>query len=198
MAKDVNVNVRVTFQITRRLPGAGDLAVGGTVWWLGTRFHVRLDSGLPAEDLLDLAAAERGFGREPRTKEDFMDTRVPMKGVVDVYGDTAAKYGAVVEDRTSKLAVETAELLPMARLVFSGDVTGLGPSGRGRLLGRETNEYTTYRERKGEYRSTERRMVAGAYVLLREVTDEKRAGALLRVETLSLDEGAAREADVAL
>nr|MDT0657208.1 hypothetical protein [Micromonospora sp. DSM 115978] len=189
------LNARAGILITRELPGTATLKVPATIWWLGGRFHVRDESGLPVDDLLALASSPRGFGREPRTKEEFMDTRTRLSGVTEVYGDRAARHGTVIEDGR-KLEVETESLLPLGQLVLSGDVTGLKPTGRGKLLGRDAIEYTTPLSGKDGARSTVRRRVSGPYTLLREVTDERRAGALLRVEVLSLDEGVVTEMDV--
>ncbi len=193
MAKELNVRIGVV--ITRELPGTAAIKAPATIWWLGSRFRVHIESGLPVGDLLGLASSPRGFGREPRTKEEFMDTRIKLPGTTDVYGDRAARLGTVIEHGT-KLEVDINSLLPLAELVLSGDVAGLEQSGRGRLLERDASEYTTYLSGAEDARSKVRRLVAGPYTLLREVTDEHRSGALLRVEVLSLDEGVVRDADV--
>ena len=189
------LNVRAAILITRELPGTGTLKAPATIWWLGSRFHVRDESGLPVGDLLALADSPRGFGREPRTKEEFMDTRIQLSGVTDVYGDRTARSGTVVEDGT-RHEVGIEPLLPLAELVLSGDVTGLEPTGRGRLLEREATEYTTHLSGEDGARSKVRRLVSGPYTLLREVTDEHGSSALLRVEVLSLDEGVVHDVDV--
>jgi hypothetical protein len=146
-------------------------------------------------DLLQLASSPGGFGREPRTKEEFMDTRIKLSGVTDVYGDRTARRGTVAEDGT-RLELDTGLLLPLAELVLSGDVASLKPTGQAQLLGRVATEYTTYPSGAGGSRVKVRRLVSGPYTLLREVTDEHRRGALLRVEVRSLDEGTVHDADV--
>lgn len=196
MAKEPSeLNVRAAVLITRQLPGTAPIRAPVTIWWLGSRFHVHDESGLPADDLLELAGSPGGFGREPRTKEEFMDTRIELSGVTDVYGDRTARQGTVVEDGTS-LKLDTGLLFPLAELVLSGDVASLKPTGHGQMLGREATEYTTYLSGEGGARPKVRRLVSGPYTLLREVTDEHRGGALLRVEVQRLDEGAVHDADV--
>jgi hypothetical protein len=173
------LNARAAILITRELPGTAAIKAPVTIWWLGSRFHARDESGLPVDDLLALANSPRGFGREPRTKEEFMDTR----------------RGTVIR-RGRKLETDIKLLLPLAELVLSGDVASLKPTGRAQLLKREATEYTTYLPGENGGRSTVRRLVSGPYTLLREVTNEHRRGALLRVEVLSLDEGAVSDTDV--
>jgi hypothetical protein len=192
----VELNVRTGIVITRELPGTATFKAPATIWWLGSRFHVRDESGLPVGDLLALASSPRGFGREPRTKEEFMDTRTRLSGVTDVYGDRTARHGTVIDDGTS-LTLDTGSLLPLAELVLSGDVASLRQTGRGKVLGRDAVEYTTQLSGGEGLHSRLRRLVSGPYALLREVTDERR-GALLRVEVSSLDEGVVTDRDVRL
>jgi hypothetical protein len=123
-----------------------------------------------------------------------MDTRTPLPGVTDVYGDRAAQRGTVIAGETT-VEVDIKPLLLLAELVLSGDVTGLEPTGSGRALGREATEYTTHLSGEGAH-SKVRRLVSGPYTLLREVTDERRSGALLRVEALSIEEGTGSGSDV--
>jgi hypothetical protein len=189
------LNARAAIVITRELPGTGTIKAPGTIWWRGSRFHVRDESGLTVDDLLALASSPGGFGREPRTKEEFMDTRVPLSGVIDVYGDRAARAGTVIKDGR-KLELDTKSLLPLGELLLSGDVDGLKPTGRGRLLNRDATEYTTSLPGEDGAGATVRRLVSGQFTLLREVTSERGEGALLRVEVLSLDEGVVHDSDV--
>ena len=193
-AERKDINVRAQIIITRALPGTEPIKAPTTIWWHGSRFHVHVESGLPAQDLLALANSPRGFGREPRTKEEFMDTRTELPGVTDVYGDLTKRSGTVVTDGT-KLAADIELLLPMAELVLSGDLTGLERTGSAKLLGRDATEYTSYLSGRRGVGSKVRRLVAGPYTLLREVTDERRRGALLRVEVLSIEEGAGSDVD---
>lgn len=188
------LNVRATILITRELPGTGTIKAPVTISWAGSRFHVRVESGLPVDDLLALADSPSGFGREPRTKEEFMDTRIQLTGVTEMYGDRTAEHGTVIEDGR-KLETDVERLLPMGELMLSRDVSDLKPTGSTRLLGREATEYTTYLSGEDSARSKMRLLLSGPYTLLREVTDERRSGALLRVEMLSLDEGAATDPD---
>jgi hypothetical protein len=190
-----DLNVRAAVLITRELPGTATIKAPVTIWWLDSRFHVRDESGLPVGDLLALADSPRGFGREPRTKEEFMDTRMELSGVTDVYGDRSAQHGTVVEDGTS-LEMDVKLLLPLGELVLSGDVTNLKPTGHDRLLGREATEYSTYLSGPDGTRSKVRRLVSGPYTLLREVTDELGSAALLRVDVSRLDEGVVDNDDV--
>jgi hypothetical protein len=189
------LNVRAEIFISRELPGTGKLEASATIWWAGSRFHVRVESGLPAGDLLALASSPRGFGREPRTKEEFMDTRTNLSGVIEVYGDSTARRGTVVKGGT-RLDTDTELLLPLAELVLSGEVADLKPTGHDRLLDRDVTEYTTYLSAEDDARSKVRRLVSGPYTLLRDVTDERRSGARLRVEVRRLDEGVVKDADV--
>lgn len=189
------LNVRAAIVITRELPGTRPIKAPATISWQGSRFRVHAESGLPAGDLLALASSPRGFGRQPQTMEEFMDTWTPLSIVTEVHGDRAAPRGTVAENgRTLEMGTEL--LLPLAEMVLSGDVASLRPTGSGRLLDRDATEYTTYLSSPDGTRSTVRRLVAGPYTLLREVTDEHRPGALLRVEVSSLDEGAVHDTDV--
>jgi hypothetical protein len=198
MATDPNaeeLNARAAILITRELPGTAAIKAPITIWWLGSRFHVHDESGIPVDDLLALASSPRGFGREPRTKEDFMDTRIRLSATTDVYGDRTAPRGTVIR-RGEKLDADLELLLPLAELILSGDVARLKPTGHAQVLEREATEYTTYLPSDKDTGSTVRQLVSGPYTLLREVTNEHRRGALLRVETLSLDEGAVSRTDV--
>lgn len=189
------LNVRADLLITRELPGTAPIKAPATIWWQGGRFHVRVESGLPVGDLLALAGSPHGLGREPRTIEEFMDTWTDLPGVTEFYGDRDASHGTVVSDGM-KLQTSTELLLPFAELVLSGDVTSLKPTAQARLLERDAAEYTTYLSTEGGARSKVRRMVSGPYTLLREVTDEHRTGAVLRVEVSRLEEGSSSNSDV--
>ena len=183
------LNLRADLLITRELLGTAPIKASASIWWLGSRFRVQVKSGLAVSDLLALANEPGGLGRVPRTAEELMDTWTELPGVIDIYGDRDAPVGTVVKGQT-KLETDTELLLPLAELVLSGEVGDLKPTGRGQLLEREANEYTTYLPDDGGARSQLRRMVSGAYTLLREVTDENRSDALLRVEVSNLVEGA--------
>jgi hypothetical protein len=190
-----DLNLRAAILITRELPGTGTIKVPLTIWWRGSSFHIHAESGLPVDDLLALANSPSGFGRQPRTKEEFMDTRIELPGATEIHGDRAAPHGTVVENGRV-LELDTEQLLPLAELVLSSGASDPGsePSARGRFLDRDVVEYTTHRTDDDGARSTIRRLVAGPYTLLREVTDEHR-GALLRVEVLTLTEGRSAVAD---
>ena len=183
------LNVRADLLITRELLGTAPIKATASIWWLGNRFRVQVESGLAVSELLALASEPGGLGHIPRTAEELMDTWTELPGVIDVYGDRDAPVGTVIKGRT-KLETDTELLLPLAELVLSGQVGDLKPTGRGRLLDREANEYTTYLAGDGGARSQLRRMLSGPYTLLREVTDEHLSNALLRVEVSNLVEGA--------
>jgi hypothetical protein len=189
------LNVRADIVITRELPGTAPVKVPATIWWYSSRFHAHIASGLPVDDLLALASSPGGLGHEPRTIEEFMDTWTELSGVTEIYGDRTEPHGTVIENST-RLQTATELLLPLAELVLSGEVTGLKPTARRRLLEREAAEYTTYLTTEDGARSKVRRMVSGPYTLLREVTDEQRGNAVLRVEVTHLEEGASSDSDV--
>jgi hypothetical protein len=182
------LDLRADLLITRELLGTAPIKASASIWWLGRRFRVQVKSGLTVSDLLALASEPGGLGRIPHTAEDLMDTWTELPGVIDIYGDRDAPTGTVVKGQT-KLETDTKLLLPLAELVLSGGAGDLKPTGHGRLLEREANEYTTFLSGDGGARSQLRRMVSGPYTLLREVTDENRSDALLRVEVSNLVEG---------
>jgi len=206
MATDRNVRARLRY--TRRLPGTRPMEGEVTIWWLGERFHVRDTSGRTVNQVLGDTAAPEGMGRLPRTKEQFMDTRSKREGSVDIFGERSTEYGVILESRESApYEVETKALLPSADRLFAGDLKGLSAGAHGKLLGRDTVEYTNFLGgEKGKsgtgggsgsgFHNRVRRLVAGQYVLLREVTDELGGSAKSRTEVIALDEGVVRPADV--
>ncbi|HEY1177383.1 MAG TPA: hypothetical protein VGF17_14600 [Phytomonospora sp.] len=197
-------NVRVRLLRTRVAPGTPVLAAPLTIWWLGTRFRVRDESGRPCAHIVADMSAPRGFGRTPRTMEEFMDAaaspRLPDDHrYTDLYGDLGAEWALVDEPWNPPWEVPVPEVAAVAAQVLAGDLGGLTSSGRETLLGRDCEEYRSTLEgvEEGrEFRSEVRRLVSGPYVLLREVVDL--AGGLMRMraEAVALDEGEVDESDV--
>jgi len=194
------LNVRVRLLRTRIAPGVPVLAVPMTIWWRDARFRVRDESGRAYADLAADVTEPRGFGRVPRTMEEFMDaaTPPPDRGPTDIYGDLDAPTGLVDEPRGRPWEVPLERIAGVAAQVLAGDLDGLAPSGRETLLGRDCEEYRSLIEGVEDgrpFRSDVRWLVAGPYVLLREVVD---AGGLmrLRMEAVAVDEGAVAESDV--
>ncbi|GIG68732.1 hypothetical protein [Phytomonospora endophytica] len=191
-------NVRARLSHTRSLPGTFPLKCEVTIWWLGDRFHVRDTSGRSASQVLGDAAAPEGMGRQPRTKEEFMDTYAEPDGAVDIFGARSTEYGLIVETPGSdKYEVETKTLLPAAERLFTADLAGITAGARGKLLGRDTIEYVSFLGgERGGFHHRVRRVVAGPYVLLHEVTDELGGTGKARTEVVALDEGVVQPADV--
>lgn len=194
------LNVRVRLMRTRIAPGVPVRATPMTIWWRDTRFRVRDESGRAYTDLAADVTEPRGFGRTPRTMEEFMDaaTPPPDRGPTDLFGDLDARTGLVDEPRNRPWEAPLGKIAAVAALVLADDLDGLAPTGRETLLGRDCEEYRSLIEgvENGRaFRSDVRRLVSGPYVLLREVVD---AGGLmrLRMEAVALDEGGVAESDV--
>ncbi|GIG64512.1 hypothetical protein [Phytomonospora endophytica] len=195
------LNVRVRLLRTRIAPGAPVLTTRLTIWWRGTRFRIHDESGRAYADLAADVSEPRGFGRTPRTMEEFMDaaTAVPDRGRTDLYGDLDEPVGLVDEPRARPWEVPVARIAPIAAQVLAGDLDGQVPGGRETVLGRECVEYLGVLEgNEGgrAFRSEVRRLVSGPYVLLREVVDLDGGLLRLRAEAASLDEGAVTASDV--
>lgn len=191
-------NVRARMLVTRNVSGTPGPESRLTLWWLGDRFHVRDDAGRAFHDVGADVLAPRGLGFIPRTIEDLMNVRLPLKGRMDCYGALGVAEGTITEPWGEKWKARTELIAPIARQLFPSGLDGVRPSGRESFLNRDCAEYTTHREGTDggtRYRSRVRQLVAGPYVLLREVTDE--AGPMrLRAEVTALDEGVVTEADV--
>jgi len=191
-------NVRARILVTRSIPGLPEFQAPLTIWWLGARFHVREESGRSFREVAEDVVAARGFGTLPRTVEGLMDAHIRFDGHVDVTGAVDTERGTVTEPWGDVWKCPIAHLTPLATQFLAGELGGQTQRGRTRLLDRDGTEYTGRLEGTEDgrsYRSNVRRVVSGAYVLLREVTDE--VGPMrLRAEVTALDEGAVGEGDV--
>ncbi|GIG67998.1 hypothetical protein [Phytomonospora endophytica] len=191
-------NVRARMLVTRNVSGTPGPESKLTLWWLGDRFHVRDEAGRAFHDVATDVVAPRGLGFIPRTIEDLMNVRLPLKGRMDCFGALGVAEGTITEPWGEKWKARTDRISPVAGQLFPAGLESVRPSGHERFLNRDCVEYTTHREGTDggrQYRSKVRLLVAGPYVLLREVTDE--GGPMrLRAEVTALDEGVVTEADV--
>lgn len=189
------INVRAKLTRSRKFPALRDLTAVQTVWWLGEKFRFRDESGRPASEVLADVTAPRGFGSTPRSLEGIMDTFLDLSGVTEIYGDRANGTGVII-DALGRRTVDASVILPLAAQLFAGDLTGLTPGARSKVLGRDAVAYTRLlsgADDAGPVRQEQKLVVAGTYVLSRSV---EHGTAVARTEVTALDEGVVTAADV--
>jgi hypothetical protein len=194
-------NVRARLRRTRTAPGTTPTETVLTIWLRDSVFRVRDEAGRPYSDVAADVRSARGFGRTPRTMEEFMDAadrarRLPGPPT-ELYGDLDTGDGLVCEPGAEPWEVVPAVLLPVAaQLLADGREASLVPTGHPTYLGRPCAEYRfplTGEEDGVPYRSEVRWVVSEPYLLVREVSD---GGLHVLVETVELAEGVVTEADV--
>lgn len=199
-------NVRARIHWRRTVPGAPDTEYDTVLWLSGERFRVRDEHGRPYAEILGDVTEPRGFGLLPRTMEAFMDAWAlaakPAEAPTGLYGDLSTGDGRVYEPGTEPWPVPAERIALLATYLLHGDEPGgdATPTGHAVHLGRECVEYTSHltgAEYDGRaFHSTVRTLVAGAYVLSREVRDAEPSGLSLRSDVIELDEGVVADADV--
>jgi len=197
-------NVHARLHRHRRLPGTPEITTTLEIWTNGTRFRIRDGDGRPALDLAADVTEPQGFGRVPRTIEEFMDASSaaarPHDLPTDVYGDLVTGLASVHEPGQAPWTLPVSEIVPAVEQLFLPLDTGAWrPAGTDTRLDRELQLYES--EVAGEddgfaYRSLFRWAVAEPFVLSRHVEDSQNPGLFVTVDVIDLGEGSVGETDL--
>ncbi len=190
--------------LTMTAPGLPERGGAVDVWWKGTAFRVRDDTGRDHGAVLADLAEPRGLGRIHGSIEEIMDVASAAQGPkpepVELLGDTATGAGWVLQPGDEAWPVEAGLLTPAADQIFAPDSPSpLQEVKRGRRLGRPTTEYSgtiTGTAGSATYTNVVRRVVSGPYLLLDDVRDARNAGYSVVRRALRIREGRVCDADV--
>jgi hypothetical protein len=198
-------NARVRLRRVQRIPGLPVREGEMQIWLNGTRFRVLDEAGRHLSAILADLSAASGLGAVPRSLEEMMDiqseSRIPVDGVTDLSGDLATDEGWVRRKGQPAWPARAGQLAPAAAQILAGELAGLEPGGEVLRLGRTCTEYQGVREGVEDgtpYRSAVTYIVSPPYLLFSDVHDADDADHSYTCEILSLEEGAAADADLAL
>jgi len=189
--------VRARLRRTRHAPGLPRTESFTTIWLGGQRFRVSDELGRSYVDIVSDVIAPRGFGLAASTMEDLMDAwraaRHPRnRGATELFGDRVTGQAVVHEPGRAPWTTDVGRILPAAeQLLTSGREAELEPSGDRSYLDRPCQEYrfALAGEEEGiPYRSEVTWLVAGPYVLIRDVRDARINELWARTEVVELDE----------
>jgi len=177
------------------------------IWMKGPRFRVRDEAGRHVAEILGDLSATRGLGVSARTIEEIMDRwsqsqdrGAAARAATELYGDLATGEGWVLRGGQAAWPMRADELAPAAEQILAGELDQqLQPRQQVTRLGRPATEYHGYLEgddRGIPYKNEVRRIVSPPYLLLSEVRDAQNASHSYTRELVSLEEGAATDADL--
>ena len=197
-------NVKARLRRVQRSPGLPVRQGHMQIWLKGTRFRVRDEAGRHLSAILADLSAASGLGAVPLSLEEMMDiqseSRMPLDGVTDLYGDLATNEGWVRRKDQPAWPTEAEELAPAAGQILAGDLAGLEPRGQVLRLGRTCTEYQGVREGADDgisYRSAVTQVISPPFLLFSHVHDADDADRSYIHEIVSLEEGATADADLA-
>ncbi len=167
-----------------------------TVWLDGSRLRLRDDSGRPFPDVLEEVTSPRGFGRATRSLEDLMGAWTPAPTAprpTDILVDRGSDQTVVSEGGGEPWRIPVGSTDALADLVLTrGRERSLDPVGHEQLLGRDCLDYRFRLEGDEEtipFATEVRWLVAGPYLLRRELRDADNPGRWLTSEVVELVEG---------
>lgn len=197
-------NVHARLQRRRQLPGTPRMTAVIDIWMRGNLFRIRDEAGRRATDLLADIQDPQGFGRLPRTIEDFMDTASDAErtspGATEVFGDLSTGLATVLEAGQAPRSASALEFATVAEQVLVPSAGQVGrPAGQVHLLDRPAGLYES--EVTGEadgfaYRSIFTWAIADPFVLRRRVSDAENPGRFAEVEVVLLEQSPVPDTDL--
>jgi hypothetical protein len=202
-------NVRVRLRLVRQAPSLPTRETFMRIYLGGSRFHVQDESGShPSEILADLESPG-GLGHVPRSIEEIMDIAQGWsqsggraERPTDLYGDLSTDEGWVSDSLRREWPLAASTLAPAAQQILASDesVRHLAAMGSMDCLGRICTEYSGVVEVQFDAQPLHVqivRRISLPYVMLSTVRHAADPEHLLSREIVSLEEGAATEADLA-
>ncbi len=171
-------NVRVKLVRYRSAPGVPDLVAPLWIWLSDQRFRIRDGSGRPFHELIRDVTEPRGFGRLPRSIEDFMDAgdeaRSPRPAPSEFYGDRTSGTGVLIEPGQVRQSLSAAVAAPVAEQFLATTADPAAESVVGTRLGRPVREHRRVVEGQDgdhRFRTEVTEMVGFPYILERRIRD---------------------------
>ena len=167
-----------------------------TVWLNGSRLRLRDESGRPFPDVLDEVTSPRGFGRPTRSLEDLMGAWTPAptaRRPTEILVDRGSDETVVSEGGGEPWRIPVGSTDALADLVLTrGRERTLSPVGEEQVLDRVCLDYRFRLEGDEDavpFATEVRWLVAGGYLLRRELRDADNPGRWLTSEVVELAEG---------
>jgi hypothetical protein len=195
-------NARLRLRRRAAAPATPDREDEIELWLDGPRLRLRDASGRPFPDVIADVVSARGFGRSARSLEDLMGAWTPgaPRPPTEIFVDAESAEAVVVEPGAGPWRTPAASVLPLADLVLTrGRERGLSPAGEQRFLDRDCRAYHFTLDGAEDgipFHTHVRWLVAGGYLLRRELRDAGHPGRWSTTEVIALDEGVVDDGDV--